>query len=735
MLDKTAGPARATSRAGRGDAPVGAGQFPGFRTLLDILRRRKLPLIGCMILIPAMGILALRQTTQLYTASGTLIYDPGHYRTRELQSILQTDPTTEAVMASQVEILHGLRVIEPMAQRLNLYSKPEFNPSLRAPSLVARILNRLNFKREPAEAADAWRGPPPRSVRNEVLLAAQRATTVRPVNTSHVIEVSFTASDPVLAAAAVNSLMDIYIKATLAAKFSAVDKARAWLERRASELRADLRSQEDRIVAYRTDKGLVQGVHAELDVENVSQFTEALAKARADLANSEGKLKAAQNRSSGEAPLAPSVVQLREQSSALAAQLQSMTTRLGPRHPDVLGTQRELREVQAQEAAETARVVSATDADVRAAHNRVEALEKDLAAAQTRVDSSALAQIPLSLMQRDADASRGLLASVLQSLQETGEQAAVETPDAHEVSLALPPAGPSSPRSGAILAASVASGAMMGLFLVYLLEMGDTTLASGEAVRNMLGLPCFALVPNVGRRSLGRLRVEDYAALRPLGGFAEQMRGLRAGLWLGASRPTTVSVTAARPGEGKTTVAVALGRVAALSGERVVLLDCDLRRPSIARLLGQEGEPGLAEVLAGEAEVSAVTKKDPLTSMDYISAGAKGPGAAGLFMSGKMATVVQELRDQYDLVLMDAPPALAIADTRLIAQIADATLFCTRWRDTPREVAQTAIALLEESDASVVGVALTRVDARVHWRSGYPDAEACGPRLGRYFLG
>ncbi len=727
MLDKTAGARREGLRRAGDDVALSSAAVPNLRSVLDILRRRKLPLLACAIATPLLAWIALKQVTPTYTATGTLIYEPGHYRTQELQSILQSDPTTDAVMLSQVEVLHGLRTIEPMAQRLDLYAKPEFNPVLRPPSFLARMLGRSQ------SAADLTAGPPSRSLRNEVLLAAQRAMVVRPITGSHVIEVSFTASDPVLAAAAVNGLMDIYIRAQLGAKFSAVDKARAWLERRAGELRTEVRNEEDRIASYRADKGLVQGVHAELGVENVTQLTEAVARARADLATAEGKLNAS-SAHSGEAPLADSVVRLREQETSLAAQLQSLSLRLGPKHPDVLGLQRELAEVRAQEQAETGRVVSGTEAGMRAARDRVAGLERDLATAQTRVDRSAQAEIPLGLMQRDADASRALLAHVLQALEETAQQAAVETPDAHEVSLALPPAQPAYPRTRAVLAASGVSGVLLGLFLVYLLEIGDATLASGDDVRRQVHLPCLALVPNLSRRTLGRMRVQDYAALRPLGGFAEQMRALRTSMWIGQTKPRTVAITGARPAEGKTTLALSLARVAALSGERVILLDCDLRRPAVAGLVGVEG-PGLAEVLMDQAELADVIYHDPLTPLSVVPAGAIGPGAAGLFMTGKMASLLQSLKQDYSLVLMDAPPALAMADTRLIAQMADATLFCARWRRTAQDVARNGVALLEEAGATVVGVALTRVDARVHFLSGYSDADACGPRLGGYFRG
>jgi polysaccharide biosynthesis transport protein len=122
-----------------------------------------------------------------------------------------------------------------------------------------------------------------------------------------------------------------------------------------------------------------------------------------------------------------------------------------------------------------------------------------------------------------------------------------------------------------------------------------------------------------------------------------------------------------------------------------------------------------------------------LTSMDYIPAGAAGLEMGGLFMSEAMARLLQTLRQEYELVLMDAPPALAVSDTRMIAHFADATLFCARWRRTRRETVRNAIELLEEAQANVIGVALTRVDARAHGRSGYADAEACHSRYRQYF--
>ena len=509
-----------------------------------------------------------------------------------------------------------------------------------------------------------------------------------------------------------------------------------WLETRAKELRAEVRPAEDRIANYRAMHGLVRGVHAEW-IPSRSARSQRIWGVPAPILPppKAGSTRRANHAGAAAlAAVAPSVEQLREQNSSLTAQLQSLTSRLGPNHPEVVALRQEIEQVRHDVAAETARVIAASQAEVRAAQDRVTALEQDRAGAEAHVDRSEQSEIPLNALERDADASRTLLAAVLQRIQETAQRAAVETVDAHEVSLALPPDAPSFPRTGPMLAAAVAFGLLFGLFAIYLQELADTSLRSGDDVRGALELPCFALIPEVPRRRLGRLKVGDYAVLKPLSGFAEQIRALRAGLWRGgAARPRAIAVTAARQGEAKTTVALALGRIAAMTGERVMLLDCDLRRPELARLLGAEGRPGLAECLVGKESLESVTRKDPLTSMDYIPAGAAGLEMGGLFMSEAMARLLQTLRQEYELVLMDAPPALAISDTQMIAHFADATLFCARWRRTRRETVHNAIELLEEAQANVVGVALTRVDARVHGRSGYADADACSSRYRQYF--
>lgn len=747
MLDKPAGTESAAGphpERTRPGEPVTAGRdTPGLTAVFAVLRRRKLSFLACTLLLPLCALVAIHQITPRYTATGTLIYEPSEYKVRELQSILRVDPTTDAVMASQAEILHSLHIAQRVAERGNLYASPEFNQALRLPGpwhqAWAGLRGLLGMEPEP-DAPDApVPGPMLDDARNATMLAVQAALHASAVKFSRVIEVTFTAEDRVVAAAAVNNAMDVYIKDQYAAKQRAVRRATEWLEKRAVELRAEVRRSEDRIAAYRAERGLSQGMHATMDAEQMTHLSEDLVKARGELANAEARLDAARGRTgaAAQAAIAPSVVQLRTQQDQLSTQLQGLQTRVGARHPEAESLRRQLAEAQRGVTAEIQRVIAATDADLRAARERVGALEQNLRQASVEADHNAQAQIPLNAIMRDAEASRAQLQAVLERIQQTAQQAAIETPEAHEISQALPPERPSWPRTAPMLAASVAVGIVLGLLLVYAMHLADPTVNSGAELRAATGLACFALLPQVGGRALGPLRVEEYVVRRPLTAFAEQMRGLRAGLWLGAHRPGIVAVTAARPAEGKTIVTLCLARSARMSGERVVAVECDLRQPTFVRRLQGEGAardtgPGLADLLRGEATLEAVLRKDSLTGMAYVPAGKPGGDALGLFMSEAMGRMLQALRQDYDLVLLDAPPVQATTEARVIAALAEATLLCVRWRSTPRAVVAHAIELLQETHANLVGTVLTRVDPKAHVRSGHADGEVYHRRYRPY---
>jgi succinoglycan biosynthesis transport protein ExoP len=738
--------------------------------LLSAVRQRRMTLVASIVLIPLCTWLTLQQITPLYTASGSLIYDPSEFKVRELQSILRTDPTTEAMMSSQAEILHSLHIAQRVAERGHLFQDPEFNVALRPPGLVHRMVTTLRWllgmETETAPEEPVY-GPQPDRTRDRTLLAVQDALHAAAVRLSHVVEVTFVADDPVVAAAAVNNAMDTYIKDQYAAKHRAVDNANNLLEKQATELRRQVRQAEERMSTYRSDHALSQGMHAGTDLEEISHLTEDLVKAMSERATANARLDAARGKAGAEAQaaVAPSVAALRAQQEQLSGQLKAQQARLGSAHPEAQSLIRQYADGQRALNAEIGRFVAATDADQHAAAERVTSLETILAKAKTAAEGSARAEIPLNAMNRDLEAARGQLQAVLERMQQTTQQSAVESSEAHEISEAIPPDRPTYPRTTQTMAASLAAAVFLGLLLIYILQLTDGTLHSGEEIRLLTGLPCLALIPEVGRRALGHLKIQDYVVRRPLTAFAEQVRSLRVGVSLDVEHPQIITVSGIGPADGKSLLTVALGRSAALDGERVLAIECDVRQATFQHRLnggfhtGSQVRtwsvlrplmrappihpphiqpppvPGLLDVLRGEAEWTDAVQTDQITDMKFITAGKPGSDVLGLFLSDAMRRLLEEAREHYDLILLDTPPIEAMTETRVAAALADATLVCVRWRSTTTKSLLHALEALRDAHATVIGTVLTRVDPRVHLRSGHADAAVYHRRYKAYFRG
>jgi polysaccharide biosynthesis transport protein len=745
MLDKPANHAGPTatpewgSRAAAADSPQALSRenLGGF---ISALRQRRKTLLAVIIIIPLCAWFTLQRIPPLYTATGSLIYEPSSYKLHELESIVRQDPTTEGMMASQAEILQSLHIAQQVAERGNLFNNPEFNASLRPPGHLKNFLHGLQWlagMETDAPADNPVYGPVLDQARNQTLQAVKDQLHAAPVHFSHVIEVTFIADDPLVAAAAVNNAMDTYIKDQYFLKHKLVEAATSLLEKEAADLRRQVHALEERITSYRGEHAMSQGMHAATDNEEITHLTEDLITAQSERAAATARLDAARGKQGAEAQaaVASSVVQMRNQLDQLAGQMQAQRGRLGSAHPDVQSLSSQFADGQRALAAEIGRVVAATVADQRAAAERVATLQGLLDQAKATAQNSDKAQIPLNAMNRDLEAARGQLQSVLDRIQQTAQQAVVESSEAREISQAIAPEHQTSPRPVPTMVAAVVAAVFLALVLVHLLQLTDTTLHSGEELRRLAGVPCLALLPQVGKRALMHLSIQDYVVRRPLTMFAEQVRALRAGLSLDIDHPQIVTITAARPAEGKSLLTLALGRSAQLGGERVLVIECDLRQGDFPHRLGGRPHPGLTDVLRGDLDWREALQDDPITGMKFIAGGKPGDDMLSLFLSDKIRQLFAEAREDFDLILLDAPPVEAMTEARVAAALADATLLCVRWRSTQTKTLIHALELLHDAHAKIIGTVLTRVDPRVHLRSGYADAGVYHRRYKAYFRG
>ena len=557
---------------------------------------------------------------------------------------------------------------------------------------------------------------------------------------SRVIHVSATSTDSARAAAIVNALIDVYLERQAATKEEAATRTLGVLRERIGGLRKQVEDADRNIEAYRQKMQLfrAQALNGAGDVslaaEQLQTLSTTLATATAAREEAEAKVRAAS--ASGGVPEALSnrlIQELHDQESVIAAKQADLASKQLPSHPAMLAVAAQLREVRGKLANETGRIMQSLRNEAEVARARERAIAEQVAKVKVEVARYEDAAVPLRAAEQQADTSRKLLADLSRRQHEIEALRGAQEPDAQRISTARPPLLPYFPRTKALLfVAFIGSiGTSIGLNLA--MEMRNRGVWSGDEVRDMLGVNCLGLVPLVSTRR--RRSPADYVVQKPNSAFAEAIRTIS--VWIdvlhGTGAGRSVLLTSAVPGEGKTSLAMALGRQSAHGGERVVIVDLDFRRPSTHRIGRVSNLPGVAGVLTGRATLDQALRKDAASPAWLLPAGdASNPAA--LLRGPALRDLISNLRYRFDLVVLDSPPTSVVADTRIVAKEVDAVVFVTKWGSTARDLVATELRSLEESGAQVIGITLNHVNIREHARYGYSDSGIYRGTARKYYV-
>lgn len=694
-----------------------------------LIQHRKWTILTALIALPLLTMIAVSRMTPLYTAYTALIYQPQKLNVGDIQRVLEP-LLPDSSIESQIEIIRSRAILQETVDSLGLILKPEFNEALASHAAHSAgsgsVTDKFGQLFSRLFAALPLLGPsePPndRAVNEEVIAKVLKRLDVKVKGRSSVLELAFTSEDPSLAKDVVNRIANLYIDNQLELKFQSMKRATNWLNARLEQLRVQVEESERAVEEFRAQAGLVEGVTKTLVTEEVSSVNRELVEAQTTLAAVEANLAAVRQfaRSPGRLESVPEILEnptireLRTQEATLLSQEAQLAARVGPRHPDLIEVRAQIARLREAIFAEVGRVGRSLESQVRAAQARVDALRGTLEASQGRATRADAAAIRLRALESEARANQELLQTFLSRSKELSQQYEIEEPDARVLSQAYVSNKPTFPKTTLFLIISIAVGLVLGLLLAYIEELLDQTFRTSDEVENALGLPAVA-IPRIGRPNW-RVPFLDYVLVKPSSVFAETVRSLRTLLWLTdlQSRAKLVAVTSSRRGEGKTTTAVSLARVAAQSGERVIIIDCDLTRPTIHLAFKQgSADSGLTDLVLGRASRREVTRTDPhLATLHYITAGGRANQLSELLRSDNMIALMREVRNEYDLVVVDTPPALVLSDAKVLATMADAVVYCILWRSTSRSVAGAGIKSLLDVGANVLCAALTQVRFR-----------------------
>ena len=706
--------------------------------------RRRLRLFGATVAVVLAGVLIVTlEQTPRYTATSYVMIDTRKRDVAKIDEVLSGLPTDSSAVDTEVEILKSRSLAGRVAQDMHLDRDPEFNPALRKPTLLAAVLaapDALLHKASPPIAArylDDQKALTERKANDRVVDSVLKRLKVSRQGLTYVIGIDVTSVSQAKAADIANTFAADYLLEQLEAKFDATKQASAWLNDRLGELRGQVEQAENAVAAYRSANGLMSAVGSNLTEQEVSNLNQQLALAQADEAQQAAKVRTARQQlaagSNGEdvgAALDSEVVKgLRAQSAQVSGELADLETKYGARHPEVQRKSRQLEDIKSQIQQEINRSISNLDAQAQVARQRVESIQSSLGRARGTLAGNNAASVRLNELERTATSVRTLYESFLNRFKETTTQQGMEDSDSRVVSKAKIPNEPSFPKLGLTMALGLIAGLMAGFGAILLAEALDSGLATSEDVERYLGVASLGSVPLLSStegvsKGAAAQSPADMIVEKPLSAFAESFRNLRTSIvYSRVDKPIRViAVTSALPGEGKTTTAFCLGRAMAMSGSRAVVVDCDVRRRNINRLLGHEPAVGLMEVLAGKATLDQALVLDSASGAWFLPLARSSFTPKDLFGGQAMSNLLADLKSRFEFVILDTAPVLPVADTRSLAPKADVIVFLTQWRRTPRRAVQTAFELLRSVGADIAGVALTQVDVRQQARYGYGDA-------------
>jgi exopolysaccharide transport family protein len=700
--------------------------------LLDMFRRRLWVFV--LVLAATMLVVALAtfSATRLYTATSQVLIDVRQKQVlgEDIQAVV-AGITPEAIsVETETEIMLSRSLTGRVVDSLNLMEDPEFMPRQGG---LSGLISGLAGARPSGDESAAERA----ERREETINALQRRYSVTRRGTTYLINMSVTSIDAAKAAKIADAFANLYLIQQLETKYDTIAQANEWLSNRLDELRDEVQSKERAVEAYRAQSGLLTTDGVRLNEQTVAQLNLQLVEKREELAAREARYRSMeeslQEGGSGEvaaeALASPTITALRTQQAELERSKAELSTRYGPRHPAMQQVDREIEGLRTQIDSEVQRILDNLREEVRIARQSVNSIEASLATQRAGLVENNVGAVKLRELERDADASRTLYEAFLNRFRQVAEQSGIEQPDARIIARATAPTEPSFPNVQLNFVVGLLAGTLLGAAAVFLVEMLERTLRTGEDVQNKLGASCLGELPVLDRRTRmvdgELLSPEDFVLKRPLSPFGETLRAIRAGVFFMTPdrQVKVVAITSALPDEGKTTTAIGLARISALAGSRTVLVDCDLRRRSATHSLGLEVSQGLTEVLFRTASLNDVIQKDPHSDVDVVPLAQVEFTPRDLYGSDAMRSLMDTLRSQYDVVILDSAPTMPVSDTRLLAALADATVFVARWGKTPVSVIRNALEQLRGHGARIAGIVLQRVETTMMSRLLYdrPD--------------
>ena len=705
-------------------APLGSMQAPmsGEGETLDLVEywrsiaKRKWSILGLVLLVCLITTLAVYSMRPTFRSTATVLIEQGKAKVVSIEEVYNSMGGNREYYQTQVEILKSRELARKVVERLKLTTHPDFDPRQQEAGVRDYLSPATWFTEKTPPTED--------NILKTVIKRVSDNLQVQPVRNSQLVQVSFSAYDKELSAKVPNTLAEVFIESDLDARVAMTQKAGSWLTERMGDLRVKLDASERSLQDYRERERIVdvKGVAMSGASKALEQATTDLVSVRTKRAEAESlfnQVKAArQGRSGGYESIPavlrhPSVQKLKELEAESERKLADASKRYGPEHPRMVQANAELASARDNVKRQIENVVAGVEKEYDVARANEQALERALGQSKSEIQGINRKEFQLGVLEREAQGNKQLYDMFVTRFKETNVAGDLQSTVARVVDPANIPNVAFAPKKTQIVSIAAAVALLIGIMLSLLLDRISNTINTAAEVESRLGMPMLGYLQKMAGSGKKNVKSEHAFLTDSQSLFSESIRTIRTSILMSAldNPKKVIVVTSTLPGEGKTTVCFNLACALAQVKKSVLLIDADLRRPKIARLVGREkGAPGLSNLVSGVAPISDCLIKHEQGGFHVLTAGFSPPNPLELLSSAKFADLLTKLTEAFDVILIDSPPMGLVSDALVLTQVANEVIYVVKADSTPHQLARAGLKRLTLAHAPILGVVLNQLD-------------------------
>lgn len=715
---------------------------------LGLLRRQYLMILVTAGLVTAASLLYLRLASPTYTAQVQILLATPRPQFVQQQSLLAEPAFDLNQIETQLQLLRSKATAVAVIDQLKLSDDPDFNGSeLSLQSLWQRIRSWASTGSKKDAPSDTH-GEPLDTIVDAFLnrLSAGR------VKYSNVIEISFNSSTAPRAAEIVNAVANTYVADQLNGKFDANRRATSWLQERLRDLGDQALAAQRAVDVYKAQNNIVSLDGKPIDDQQITEINNRLAAARAQTSEATAKLARYEALLASD-PTKPSSMNnldaigadstnsqiingLRQQYLELMRREAELSARVGRDHLAVVNIRNRAREFRVSIFDEVKRLAEVSRSEFEFAKQRQQEIEKQLSKAVSQSRSVNSAELTIKELESRAKGLRSLYETFLQRYMGSAQQETFPVSETRVLFPASPPPSKSKPKTTLVLAFGIFGGLAMGVGLALLRDIMDRVFRTSSQVETVLELPCLSLVPLLPARKSAKLPVrsqptDDDVQQRivpspmaihrtvvgmPLSRYTEAIRSIKLAIDHNPAKISSqvIGITSALPNEGKTTIAASLAQLIGHTGKKAIIVDCDLRNPSLSAIFAPRAVNGIIEVANGSRSLADTIWRDPTTNLAFLPAVRRGPllHTSEILCADAISKLFDRLRADYDYVIVDLPPLTPLVDVRVTSSLIDGYILIVEWGRTKIDVVQHALHTAPNIHESLIGAVLSKTDTK-----------------------